>query len=44
MMINKDKKSDKLTRRKFLGAIGKGAFAFGIPSVLGVHAARAQRS
>jgi len=39
MNINEDSQTGKLSRRKFLGAIGKGAVALGVPSLLGVRGA-----
>jgi Animal haem peroxidase len=40
MNVNEDSGATKLSRRKFLGVIGKGAAVLGLPSVLGVNAAR----
>jgi hypothetical protein len=45
MKTKNDNQTGGLTRRKFLGALGKGAVALGVPSVLAVHAAHgAQQS
>ena len=39
MSVNEDNRAVKLSRRKFLGVIGKGAAVLGMPSGLGVNAA-----
>jgi Animal haem peroxidase len=39
MNMRGDNQSDRISRRKFLGAIGKGAVALGMPNILGAHAA-----
>ncbi len=39
MNIKGDNQSSRISRRRFLGAIGKGAVALGMPNILGVHAA-----
>jgi hypothetical protein len=44
MNVNEADASRKLSRRKFLGAVGKGLVALGVPTILGVRSARAQQS
>ena len=39
MNIKGDNQSTRISRRRFLCAIGKGAVALGMPNILGVHAA-----
>jgi Animal haem peroxidase len=39
MNVNGDNQPSRITRRKFLGAIGKGAVALGMANTLGVHTA-----
>ena len=39
MNVKRNNHSDRISRRKFLGALGKGALALGMPNIIGVHAA-----
>jgi Animal haem peroxidase len=44
MNVNRDNHTSNLSRRKFLGTVGKGAVALTAPAVLGIRPARAQQT
>jgi Animal haem peroxidase len=44
MSVNEDNQTDKLSRRKFLNAVGKGALALAAPAILGIRPARGQQA
>jgi Animal haem peroxidase len=44
MSVNEDNRTGKLSRRKFLNAVGKGALALAAPAILGIRPARGQQA
>jgi hypothetical protein len=44
MSVNEDSQTGKLSRRKFLNAVGKGALALAAPAILGIRPARGQQA
>jgi hypothetical protein len=44
MSVNEDNQTGKLSRRKFLNAVGKGALALAAPAILGIRPARGQQA